>query len=102
MIERIQQLNLLRESNVTLRTDCENYSKRARELEAKLQKVTSELDPIKQDLRLSKAELEARDQPVKRLEEESRRWQERNAQLLTKVCTIPRLRLCSIIEASLV
>ena len=85
-MERINQLNVLRESNATLRTDCETHAKRARNLETRLQQLSSELEPTKEQLRVAKAELEARDEQVKRLEEESRRWQERNAQLLTKVC----------------
>jgi len=85
LIEKINQLNILRESNATLRSDCETYAKRARELETKLQLLSSELEPAKEQSRMARAELEARDAQLKRLEEESRRWQERNTQLLTKV-----------------
>ncbi|CAL1712475.1 unnamed protein product [Somion occarium] len=84
LVERIQQLNILRESNATLRADCEANAKRARQLETKLEQLSAELEPVKEELRVTKAELEARNQQVKRLEEESRRWQERNTQLLTK------------------
>jgi nucleoprotein TPR len=85
MIERINQLNILRESNATLRSDCERHAKRARDLETKLQQLSSELDPVKEQARIAGAELEARGNQVKRLEEENRRWQERNSQLLSKV-----------------
>lgn len=87
LVERINQLNILRESNATLRADCENYSKRSRELEAKLKELSTELEPAKEQARVAQAELQARDVQVKRLEVESRRWQDRNAQLLSKVCT---------------
>jgi nucleoprotein TPR len=33
LIEKINQLNILRESNATLRSDCETHAKRSRELE---------------------------------------------------------------------
>jgi nucleoprotein TPR len=85
LIERINQLNILRESNATLRADCENYAKRSRDMDAKLKQLSSELDPAKEQVRVAQAELEARDAQIKRLEDENRRWQERNSQLLTKV-----------------
>ena len=85
LIERINQLNILRESNATLRSDCEAYAKRSRELDAQLQRLTAELDPAKERARVAQAELQARDSQIKALEEENRRWQERNTQILTKV-----------------
>ncbi|KAL4081208.1 hypothetical protein J3A83DRAFT_167042 [Scleroderma citrinum] len=84
MLERINQLNILRESNATLRTDCENYAKRARELDTRLKALSTELDPAKEEARMARAELQARDAQIALLESESKRWQERNAQLLTK------------------
>ncbi|KAL4250041.1 hypothetical protein ABKN59_004926 [Abortiporus biennis] len=84
LVERINQLTILRESNATLRGDCESHAKRARALDAKLQRLTSEVDPLKEQLRITKAELDAKDQQVKRLEDETKKWQERNTQLLTK------------------
>ena len=90
-MERINQLNILRESNATLRADCENHSKRARELETKLQNLSAELEPSKEEVRTAHAELEATKVHVTRLEEENRKWQERNSQLLTKV-VVPSVR----------
>jgi len=85
MLERINQLNILRESNATLRTDCENYAKRARELDIRLKALSAELDPVKEEARVARAELQARDAQIALLETESKRWQERNVQLLSKV-----------------
>ncbi|OBZ68761.1 Nucleoprotein TPR [Grifola frondosa] len=84
LIERINQLTILRESNATLRADCEAHAKRARDLDTKFRQVSAELDPTKEQLRVAQAELESKDQQVERLENETRRWQERNSQLLTK------------------
>ncbi|KAG2144206.1 hypothetical protein DEU56DRAFT_790720 [Suillus clintonianus] len=84
MLERINQFNILRESNATLRTDCETYAKRSRELDAKLRALSAELEPAKEQARVAQAELQARDAQITRLEGETRRWQERNAQLLSK------------------
>ncbi|KAF8887179.1 hypothetical protein BD779DRAFT_1672932 [Infundibulicybe gibba] len=84
LLDRINQLNILRESNATLRADCENHAKRSRELEAKLKQLAQELDPAKEQARVAQAELDACKSQLKRLEDENRRWQERNSQLLTK------------------
>ena len=88
LAEKINQVAILRESNATLRSDCETYAKRARQLEAELRQATEELEPIKEQLRVAQAEIEAKDQQVKMLENESQRWQERNTQLLTKVSVL--------------
>ncbi|KIK69700.1 hypothetical protein GYMLUDRAFT_519506 [Collybiopsis luxurians FD-317 M1] len=84
LIERINQLNILRESNATLRADCEVHAKRVKDLEEKLAALGKQLDPAKEEARIANAELQARDAQIKRLEEENRRWQSRNQQLLTK------------------
>lgn len=84
LLERINQLNLLRESNATLRADSERYARRSKELDAKLKQLTQELDPAKEQARLAQAELQACKAQLARLEDEGRRWQERNAQLLSK------------------
>lgn len=89
LVEKIQQLNLLRESNATLRADSEAHAKRSRELDIKLKSVLQELDPLRERARTLQGELEARKEHVTRLEEENRRWQERNSQLLSKVTFIP-------------
>lgn len=47
--------------------------------------MTAELEPLREQARVAKAELEARNLHVRKLEEENKKWQERNAQLLTKV-----------------
>ncbi len=89
LVEKIQQLNLLRESNATLRADSEAHAKRSRELDAKLKGIVEELDPLRERARTIRAELDASNEHVARLEEENRRWQERNSQLLTKVRSCP-------------
>ncbi|KAG1795936.1 uncharacterized protein HD556DRAFT_1441766 [Suillus plorans] len=87
MLERINQFNILRESNATLRVGCEAYAKRSHELDAKLQALSAELKPVKDQAR----ELGARDAQITRLEGESRCWQERNAQLLSKKAEVEKL-----------
>ena len=85
LVERINQLNILRESNATLRAEHESSRKKVRILEAKLKQLSEELDPAKEEARSAIAELDATKVQMQHLEQESLRWQERNAQLLTKV-----------------
>ncbi|KAG8925621.1 hypothetical protein FRC02_009537 [Tulasnella sp. 418] len=84
LMDKINQLNILRESNATLRAESEAQSKRASQLEGQLQMAMAELDPLKDQVRDLKAELETREQHVHVLEEESDRWKKRNTQLLSQ------------------
>ena len=84
-VERIEQLNILRESNATLRAENEANARRAKQLESQVSSLSAELEPAKEDARISRAQLEEKDKLVARLEEENRRWKERNNELLTKV-----------------
>ncbi|EIN12937.1 hypothetical protein PUNSTDRAFT_97919 [Punctularia strigosozonata HHB-11173 SS5] len=84
LLEKINQLTILRESNATLRAESEANARRARDLDLKLQRLTTELEPAKEEARLAQAELSARDAQLQRLQEENKKWQERNSQLLTK------------------
>ena len=85
-MEKINQLNILRESNATLRAESEASTRRAKDLEQKLAALSSELDPLKESARINGALLEEKDRQIARLEDENRQWKERNMQLLTKVC----------------
>ncbi|EPQ51089.1 hypothetical protein GLOTRDRAFT_66309 [Gloeophyllum trabeum ATCC 11539] len=98
LVERINQLTILRESNATLRADCEAQTRRANQLDAQLRELSAQLEPALEDNRTLHAELEARDLQIKRLEEESRRWQERNAQLLSKYDRIDPAEMQSLKE----
>lgn len=89
-MSKINELTVFRESNATLRADCEAKAKRITELNSKLQQLSNELHPARQDLLVAKAELEARDSQINRLQEDNRKWQERNSQLMSKVGKIQR------------
>jgi nucleoprotein TPR len=85
LMTRINELTVFRESNATLRADCEAKSKRISQIEAKLKEAGAELGPTKQELLVAKAELEARDAQIARVQEDNHKWQERNSQLMSKV-----------------
>lgn len=84
-MEKINQLNILRESNATLRAESGSNGKRVQQLEQQLQKALGELDPLKVEVATCKAELAAREDHLKVLEAETERWRARNVQLLTQV-----------------
>jgi len=84
-MSKINELTVYRESNATLRAEGEAKGKRVAELDAKLRQVSDELAPAKQELLVLRAELDARDSQITRLTQDTRRWQERAQQLLTKV-----------------
>lgn len=84
LMSKINELTVYRESNATLRAEGEAKGKRITELDGKLRQVMDELAPAKQELLVLRAELDARDSQITRLVQDSRKWQERNQQLLTK------------------
>lgn len=86
LMNKINELTVYRESNATLRAETEAKGKRVTELDMKLRQVTDALAPAKQELLVLRAELDARNSQITRLAQDSRKWQERNQQLLTKVC----------------
>lgn len=85
LLEKIQQVNLLRESNTTLRLDSEANLKAAQDLQAQLRAAHLELDPIKERVRVLDAEVESRQGLIHRLEEDNRRLKDRTEQILSKV-----------------
>ena|SRR5258708_22381607 len=94
-MEKINQLSLLRESNTTLRSEAEANSKAAHDLRIKLQKVQSELEPLKERVRVLEAELMAREDHIHRLEEDNKRLKDRTEQILSKVRSIVRVRIAT-------
>lgn len=85
LVEKIGQMSVLRESNATLRADREAGTRRVKELEGRVEEMSREIEPLREEVRGLKAEVEAMGGHVRRLEEESARWQARNLQLLAKV-----------------
>ena len=60
LLAKINQLNILRESNTTLRDENERNVRRTRELEVKLKGTESRLEPLNEQVRNLQAELESR------------------------------------------
>jgi nucleoprotein TPR len=84
LLTKINELNLLRESNVTLRNENERNAKRAAELERKVSELTAQISPIEEKTRILQAELESKDDQMRLLAEDNERWKNRNQQILQK------------------
>ncbi|KDQ20838.1 hypothetical protein BOTBODRAFT_320357 [Botryobasidium botryosum FD-172 SS1] len=83
-LKKIEQLNILHESNTQLRSKNENNEKRITDLEAKLKQATAQLEPVQAQVRATQAELESRLQQLKLAEEDNQRWKSRTQQILQK------------------
>ena len=84
LLAKINELNLLRESNMTLRSENERNAKRAADLEAKVSQLTSQLSPLEEQVRVLEAEIETKDDQMRLLTEDNERWKNRNQQILQK------------------
>jgi len=84
LVAKINELNLLRESNITLRSENERNSQRATELQTTVTELTAKLSPLEEEVRLLHAEIETRDAQMRLLTEDNERWKNRNQQILQK------------------
>jgi nucleoprotein TPR len=85
LLDKIQQINLLRESNATLRLDSEANLKTAQDLQAQLRAAREELNPIREQTRVLQAEVDMSKTLIMRLEDDNRRLKDRTEQILSKV-----------------
>lgn len=84
LIQQLNELNVLRESNSQLRANSEYYNKRAQELEEQLQESNAKLEPLQTQLREAVAESEAHQESLKLAQEDNTRWKNRIEQILQK------------------
>ncbi|KAA8898570.1 hypothetical protein TRICI_006525 [Trichomonascus ciferrii] len=84
LIQQLNELNVLRESNSQLRANSEYYNKRAQELEVQLQESNAKLEPLQTQLREAVAESEAHQESLKLAQEDNTRWKNRIEQILQK------------------
>ena len=84
LLAKINELNLLRESNITLRNENERNTRRAAEFEAKVSQLTSQLSPLEEKVHVLQAEIESKDDQMRLLTEDNERWKNRNQQILQK------------------
>ncbi|KAI9009527.1 TPR/MLP1/MLP2-like protein-domain-containing protein [Gaertneriomyces semiglobifer] len=84
LIEKVEQANLFRESNITLRAQLEQSAKRNAELESKLSELKKELDPLRQQVSDLVLEVDAQKAGNTKLAEDNKYWKARVDQILQK------------------
>lgn len=80
----VEQLNLLRESNVTLRNELQSNINRIKNLEAQLVEYSNKFEPLESEVSRLNAELQSKLQQVSLITEEKDRWKQRSQNILTK------------------
>ncbi|KAF8977576.1 hypothetical protein BGZ46_007267 [Entomortierella lignicola] len=84
LLEKINQLNLLRESNTTLRAENERLHKRVLRLEDLSRELQGKLDPLNEQVREMKADLESSKEELKQVGEDRDRWRTRTVEIMAK------------------
>jgi nucleoprotein TPR len=82
LMDKINQLSILRESNTTLRDETERAQRKVQTLEAKLESLTAEVVPMREELRIKTVELEACQNQLRLSQEDNKRWQGRTQSIL--------------------
>ena len=93
LLGKINELNILRESNTTLRNELDRAMKRAGDLEAKVSQLTGQLAPLEETVRTLQAEIESKDDQMRLLTEDNERWKIRTQQILQKYDRIDPVEL---------
>lgn len=84
LLDQINTLNMVRESNATLRDEFVRSDRKAKDLEARLQQTNAKLEPLQTELREMKAVVQQYQQEIALLNEDNERWKTRNQQILEK------------------
>lgn len=84
VMAQLNDINILRESNATLRQQTAFYSKKAKELDAAFQKQKTIYEPLEAQLRDALSEVETKDQQIKLTQQDGNRWKDRALQILEK------------------
>lgn len=84
LLSEINQLNLLRESNTTLRNELQSNIARIKELESQLNESNQKLEPLETDVVRLNAEISHKGQEIKLVMEERDRWRQRSQDILNK------------------
>lgn len=84
VLQQLENVNVLRESNASLRSQSQHYQKKARELEEESEKLREKLEPLEEQLRSAVAEANAKDGEIKLLKEDNERWRARSSEIMQK------------------
>jgi len=84
LMEKIKELNVIRESNVTLRNDSQRYREKLEESEKEVEQLRNQLEPLQARMIEVEADLEYKSGLVKLVEEDRDRWQKRSDEIMHK------------------
>lgn len=84
LLDQINTLNMIRESNITLRDEANRSERKAKQLEERLKQTNDTLEPLRQELRELKLTVQQYQQEISILTEDNERWKTRNQQILEK------------------
>ncbi|KAG0313444.1 hypothetical protein BGZ99_008891 [Dissophora globulifera] len=84
LLEKINQLDLLRESNTTLRSENERLQRRVMRLEESGRELQLKLQPLNEQVREMKAELDLSKEELKQVNEDRDRWRNRTVEIMAK------------------
>lgn len=84
IMQQLDQLNLLRESNVTLRNACEEANKKNQQLQEEIDRLHERALPLETELNSLQGSLLEKTQQVSFYKEEVNRWKERSQEILRK------------------
>lgn len=84
LLEKINQLSILRESNATLRDETEKAQRKANQLQTQLNLAQSEAEPLKEQVKSAQNELSAAQGQLRIVQEDNQRWQARAQSILAQ------------------
>lgn len=84
IMEELNQLNLLRESNMTLRSEYEKSNAHCKQIENHLEEAQAKLQPLKLDISMLQNLVSEKDQQIVLCKEETQRWKQRSQDILSK------------------
>ncbi|KAG5359757.1 Protein MLP1 [Yarrowia sp. C11] len=84
LADKMEQLSVFRESNKTLRMECEASNKEVARLQATISGLEAKLEPFENQLSDREAEIEAQKGEISLLKEDNERWRARTQQILQR------------------
>lgn len=82
--DQANDINILRESNSTLRQQSNFYSSKTKELEGQIETLRTKIEPLEGKLREQQAEIDAKESQIKLVQKEADDWKTRTQNILHK------------------
>ncbi|KAG0228496.1 hypothetical protein BGW42_002120 [Actinomortierella wolfii] len=84
LLEKVNQYNMVFESNTLLRSEKEKLESKVQELEAKIRDLEKQMEPLQARVRELESDLENTSALLKQTTEDRDRWRARNAEIMAK------------------